>query len=118
MRDRTGLADHRHADLPRIFQIVLDLAGDVLAQLNDLQIVDFIRLHDHPDLAAGLNRECLVDALKAVADILQSRYAFDIRLDALPPRARTRTADRVRRGHNNRLDRLRLDLAVMAWRCS
>ena len=62
MGNRAGLADDRHADLARIFQIVLDLAGDIFAQFDNLQIVDLIRLHDHPDLAAGLNGECLVHA--------------------------------------------------------
>src|SRR5262245_19236475 len=61
--DRPRFADDRHLDLPRILEMLLDLAGDLVREQRGLVVSDLLGLHDHANLTAGLQR---VDALDAV----------------------------------------------------
>ncbi len=57
-----GLADDGDADLARVGQLLLDLLGHVAGQHGRADVVDVVRAHHDPDLAAGLHREDLLDA--------------------------------------------------------
>src|SRR4029078_7573229 len=59
----SGLSYDRHLDLARVGQLFLDLLGDVSGQHLRFDVIDHIRAHHDPDLAAGLHREHLVDTL-------------------------------------------------------
>src|SRR5258708_470991 len=76
-------------------------------------IADGVGLDDHADLAAGLHRVDLVDAVVARGDLLELAQALDVLLQRLAARAGTGTAERVRGLHDHGFDRLRLDLVVM-----
>src|SRR5262245_24496989 len=51
-----GFADDRDFDLSRIFELVLDAAGDVFREPDRLLVGDLLTLDHDPDLAAGLQR--------------------------------------------------------------
>lgn len=56
-----GLPDHRHPDLSGIGEFLFDLLGDVAGDHLRADLVDVLGGgHHHPDLAAGLHRECLL----------------------------------------------------------
>src|SRR5207249_2070485 len=76
-------------------------------------VVDLLRLDDDADLAAGLERVDLLDAVVPRRDLLERLETLDVLLQALAARARPRSRDRVRRDHQHRLDGLRLDLVVV-----
>src|SRR5215204_5425052 len=60
--DRAGLADHRHLDLTRVRQLLLDLAHDVAREAGRSEIVDLLGPDQDPHLAAGLDGERALDA--------------------------------------------------------
>src|SRR5690606_8947062 len=109
-----GLADHGDADLTRVRQLVLDLLGDVAGDDLRLDVVDGVGLDHHPDLAAGLHREDLLDARVLLAgDLLQPLHALDVRLQRLPARPRAAAADGVGGLRDDRLDGPALGLRVV-----
>ena len=60
-----GLADDGDPDLAGVGQLLLDLLGDVAGDHLRLDVVDRVRPHHHPDLAAGLHGEDLLHARRA-----------------------------------------------------
>ena len=64
---RAALADDRHLDLARVLELVLDLARDLVREQDRRVVVDLLRLDDHADLAAGLQRVDLLDARPCAA---------------------------------------------------
>src|SRR5829696_3375481 len=111
--DRATLADHSHLDLARIFELILDLARDLVRQQNGTVVVHLGRLDHYANLAARLKRIGLLHAGLLHRDVLESREALDVALEALAARARTRGRDRVGGDQENGLDGLRLHLVVM-----
>src|SRR3954451_3072825 len=58
-------------DLARVLELLLDLAGDLVAEQDRAVVVERAR-HDHdPDLAARLHGVDLVDAVVAGRDLLE-----------------------------------------------
>ena len=94
---RPRLPHHGHLDLPWILQVVFDLLSDVLGQTDGRQIVDVVGPHDHPHLAAGLDRVGLLDPGEGAADLFQIVQPLDVRLQPRPPRPRPPVAELVRR---------------------
>src|ERR671921_584391 len=59
------LPDDRHLDLTRVLELLLDLAGDLVREQHRAVVVEGAG-HDHDaDLAPGLHRVDLVDAVVA-----------------------------------------------------
>src|SRR5579884_114578 len=110
---RAALADDRHLDLPRVLELPLDLAGDLVGQQCGGVVVDLAGGHHHPDLAPGLHRVDLVDAVVAHRDLLEVAQPLDVLLKRLAARPRPGARERVRGLDDDRLDRLRLHLVVM-----
>src|SRR3954454_7598488 len=102
--DRARLADHRHLDLTRVGQVVLDLLHDVAGEAGRGEVVDLLGAHEDPDLAAGLDGERALDPGEALGDPLQVLEALDVRLHRLAPGPRARCADRVGDLDDRRLD--------------
>src|SRR5215203_6978210 len=85
---RARLPDHGDLDLAGVLELLLDLAGDLVRQQDGAVVVEIARQHHHADLAAGLHRVDLVDAVVARGDLLQVAQALDVLLERLPARAR------------------------------
>src|SRR3954453_10965515 len=60
------LPDHRHLDLARVFELVLDASRDVFREPDSLLVGNPFAFDDDADFASGLEREGLRDALKGV----------------------------------------------------
>jgi hypothetical protein len=69
--DGAALADHRHLDLPRVLQVALDLACDLVREQNGSVVVDLLRLDEDADLTSCLERVDLVDAGVARCELLE-----------------------------------------------
>src|SRR3954469_8701833 len=108
--DGPALADDRDLDLARVFELVLDLAGDLVREEDGGVVVDLLRLDEYADLAPGLEGVDAIDAFVAGGDLLERLQPLDVLLQALAPRARPRSRDRVGRDQQHGLDRLRLHL--------
>src|SRR5688572_13800143 len=65
---RARLPDHRDLDLAGVLELLLDLARDLVREQDGAVVVERARLHHHADLAAGLHRVDLVDAVVAGGD--------------------------------------------------
>src|SRR6185436_12066084 len=63
----------------------LDLPRDLLGEHDGLIVTDLRRLDDDADLAAGLHRERLLDALERVADLLEVLETAYVTLEHLAP---------------------------------
>src|SRR3954451_25033897 len=113
--DGPALADDRDLDLARIFELVLDLAGDLVREEDGGAVVDLLRLDEYADLAPGLEGVDAIDAFVAGGDVLERLHPLDVLLQALAPRARPRSRDRVGRDQQHGLDRLRLDFVVVGF---
>src|SRR5664279_4743311 len=87
--DGAALADDRHADLPRVVELVLDVPGDLACEQRGGVVVDLARLDHHADLTSGLHGEALLHALLALGDVLERLEALDVVLQRLTPGART-----------------------------
>src|SRR5207237_1050182 len=111
--DSARLADHGHLDLTGVLELVLDLAGDLVGEQHRRVVVDLLRLDDDTDLAAGLERVDLLDALVAGGDAFERLEPLDVVLEALAARTGPGGGDRIRRDQQHRLDGLRLDLVVV-----
>src|SRR4051794_15052636 len=110
---RPRLPDHGDLDLAGVFELLLDLARDLVAEQHRAVVVERAGDDHHADLAAGLHRVDLVDAVVARGDLLEVSQALDVLLQRLTARARAGTRERVGRLDDHGLDRLRLDLVVM-----
>src|SRR4051812_378215 len=66
-----GLAEDGDLDLAGIDQLFLDRAGDVAAELGGFVVVELVAVGDDADLAAGLDRVCLLDAGEAAGQGLE-----------------------------------------------
>ena len=92
--DRARLADHRDLDLPRVLQLLLDLARDLVReQRRARRRRSLVGRDHHADLAAGLHRVDLVDAVVAGGDLLEVAQASDV---AAPATRRERRGARRR----------------------
>src|SRR4051794_34516429 len=111
--DRPALPDHRHLDLTRVLELLLDVARDPVREQRRGVVVDLLGLHDHADLAAGLHRVHLVDAVVALGDLLELTQPLRVVLERLPARARAGAGERVDDLDDRRLDRLDGHLVVM-----
>src|SRR5690606_9501609 len=111
---RAGFPDDRYLDLPRIFQLRLDLLHDVPRQLGRGSIVDLFRFDHDANFAPSLDRIRLIDAFEGVGDSLQLAQPLDVVVQALPPRPRTGSGNRVGRGDQRGFEGLRLIVAVVA----
>ena len=76
-------------------------------------VVDLARVDDHPDLAPGAHREHPLDALVAGGDLLEVAQPADVLLERLAAGPGPGARDGVGGLHDHRLDRPRLDLAVV-----
>src|SRR5207237_8125379 len=88
-----ALADHRHPDLARVLEVVLDLACDLVREQDGCVVVDLGRLDEHPDLAAGLQRVDLLDAWMGRRELLEGLEALHIVLETLAAGTRPRPRD-------------------------
>src|SRR5580765_7374315 len=111
--DGAGFANHRHLDLARVFELVLDPPRDVLRQPDGFLVGDLLALDHDPDLAARLQRERLRDALERVGDPFELFQALDVGLEDVAARPRTCRRDRVGRLHDHRLERRPVDVHVV-----
>src|SRR5678815_377137 len=112
--DRTRLPDHRDLDLAGILELPFDLARDVAREPQRLVVGDAVGLDDDPKLPPRLDSESLLDALEAVRDVLQLLQALDVGLQDLAPRAGPRGRQGVGPVDQDRFERTRLVVAVMA----
>src|SRR4051794_30682515 len=85
---RPRLPDHRHLDMARILELLLDLAGDLVREQHGAVVVERAGHDHHADLAAGLHGVDLVDAVVAGGDLLEVAQALDVLLERLAARAR------------------------------
>src|SRR5919201_3883030 len=74
----SGLADDGDLDLSRVLERALDLLCDVPRKARGLEVVELVGLHHDTDLAAGLDRERLLDAGEAVRDALELLQPLDV----------------------------------------
>src|SRR5690606_14212339 len=100
---RARLADDHHLDLPRVLQLVLQLARDLLAELRHGRVIDVLRIDHDADLAARLNREAALDAGKAVGDFLELLEPLHVGLEHLSARPGACAADRIAGSDEERL---------------
>src|SRR6266705_870559 len=86
--DGAALADHRDLDLPRVLELPLDLAGDLVREEHRPVVVDLPGLDEDPDLSAGLDRVDLLDTRLLGGDLLERLQPADVVLERLAARAR------------------------------
>src|SRR5207249_4086774 len=115
LRDLDGarLANDDDLHLPRVLELVLDLASDLVGEEHGAVVVDLGGLDDHPDLASGLKRVRLRDSWLRARQLLKRPESADVVLERLAAGAWSRGGDRVGGDEKHRLDRLRLHLVVV-----
>src|SRR3954454_22573787 len=67
---RARLPDHGDLDLAGVLELLLDLAGDLVAEQHRAVVVERAGHDHHADLAARLHRVDLVDAVVAGGGLL------------------------------------------------
>src|SRR3954464_2323361 len=102
---RARFADDGHLDLPRILELLLDLACDLVRQQDRAVVVEGAGVEHDADLPAGLHRVDLVDALVACRDVLEVAQALDVLLERLAAGARARARERIGGLDDDRLHR-------------
>src|SRR4051812_4310046 len=75
------LPDDGHLDLAGVLELLLDLARDLVREQDGAVVVERAGLDHHADLAAGLHRVDLVDAVVAGGDLLEVAQALDVLLE-------------------------------------
>src|SRR3954451_3645352 len=65
-------------DLAGVLELLLDLAGDLVAEQHRAVVVERAGHDHHADLAAGLHRVDLVDAVVAGGGLLEGSQALDV----------------------------------------
>src|SRR3954449_6146230 len=85
---RARLADHRDLDLPGVFELLLDLAGDLVREQDGAVVVERPGVEHHADLPPGLHRVDLVDALVTGGDVLEVAQSLDVLLERFAAGAR------------------------------
>ena len=110
---RARLPDHGDLDLAGVLELLLDLARDLVREQHGAVVVERAGDDHHADLAAGLHRVDLVDALVAGGDPLEVAQALDVLLERLAAGAGAGARERVGGLHDHGLDGLRLDLVVV-----
>src|SRR5450755_3948620 len=68
---RPRLTYHGDADLPGVGELFFDLLGDVARDDLGLNVVDLVRQHHHPHLAASLHSKDFLDSLVRGGDLLK-----------------------------------------------
>src|SRR5512143_2003153 len=94
---RPCLPDDDDLDLPRILQLPLDLAGDLLGQPRGLGVVHRPRGDDDAHFPPRLNRVHLLDAREFRGDLLDRRQPLDVGLEGLAARSGPRARDGIGR---------------------
>src|ERR1035437_3928226 len=84
---RSLFADCYDLDLTGVLQLRLHPPRDLLRQRLHARVVHVVGIHDHADLAAGLDREHAIDSLVARRDLLESLEPLHVRLEGLATRA-------------------------------
>src|SRR5215211_1187150 len=110
---RTALADDRDLDLARVLDLLLHVAGDLVAEQRGAVVVDVVGPHDHADLPPGVHRIDLLDAVVALGDRLELVKPLDVLLERLAAGARAGAGQGVHDLHDHRLDGLQLHLVVV-----
>src|SRR3954447_14235703 len=110
---RPRLPDHGHLDLAGVLELLLDLAGDLVAEQHGAVVVERAGNDHYADLAAGLHRVDLVDAVVAGGDLLEVAQALDVLLERFAAGAGTGAGERVGGLDDHGLDGLGLDLVVV-----
>src|SRR3954454_14463263 len=110
---RARLPDHGDLDLARVLELLLDLAGDLVAEQDGAVVVERAGHDHHADLAAGLHRVDLVDAVVAGGDLLEVAQALDVLLERFAAGAGAGAGERVGGLDDHGLDGLGLDLVVV-----
>src|SRR6185503_18572632 len=111
-----ALAHDRHADLSRIRQLLLDLLGDVAGQRDGLRVADLVAVHEHADLAAGLDRVDAGDAGLVLGERLELLDALDVTVERLAARAGAGRGDRVGRGGDHGVHVVGVGIVVVVRR--
>ena len=93
--------------------LLLDGGGGLVGDERGLVVVDLAGVDDDPHLSSGAHCQHALDARVARRDLLQVAEAGDIFLERFTSSPRPRAGYRVRRLHDHRFDRLRLDLVVV-----
>src|SRR4051794_14059829 len=109
-----GLPDDCDLDLARIFELVLDPAGDVLRQPHGLFVGDAFAFDQDSNLPPGLKGERLRHALERIGDALELFESLDVGLEDVAPGTRPGGGDGVGRLHDHRLERRPVDIHVMS----
>src|SRR4051794_29807610 len=110
---RSRLPDHGHLDLARIFELLLDLARDLVREQDGAVVVEGAGLHHDADLAARLHGVDLVDAVVAGGGVLEVARALAVLLERLAAGAGARARERVGGLDDHGLDGLGLHLVVV-----
>src|SRR4051812_49739250 len=79
-----GLPDDGDLDLAGVLELLLDLAGDLVAEQDRAVVVERAGDDHHADLAAGLHGVDLVDAVVAGGGLLRAAPAAGVLLLAPP----------------------------------
>src|SRR4051794_23085009 len=90
---RPGLPDHGHLDLAGVLELLLDLAGDLVAEQDRAVVVERAGDDHHADLAARLHGVDLVDAVVAGGALLVVSPAPYVLLQRLTPGAPARAGE-------------------------
>src|SRR3954454_10531406 len=112
---RPRLADDGHLDLAWILELLLDLAGDLVAEQDRAVVVERAGHDHHADLAAGLHGVDLVDAVVAGRDLLEGAPGPYVLLARLAAGAWPCAGERVGGLDDHGFDGLGLDLVVVCF---
>src|SRR5262245_23566304 len=74
------LPDHRHFDLPRILQFILNLSSDVSCETKSLLVAHLVTFHHDANFASSLKSIALGNTLERVGQVLRFLQPFHISL--------------------------------------
>ena len=107
------LANHRGLNLPRIFEIALNLLHNIMNEHCRARIIHLIRFDHHADLTACLDGKAALDPVKGFCNGLECFEPLDVGLQALAPCARTRRRHSICSCNEHSFDRRCLFVAMM-----
>src|SRR5690606_10385593 len=106
-------ADDGDADRARVLELVLDAVADLAGEGARALVVGELRVDDHADFAAGLDRVGRADAVEGGGDGLERPEAVDVGGHGLGARAGTDGGDGVREADHARVERARRDFLAV-----